>query len=65
MTKEKMTKLIVTAKLEGRRKRKTTEKITEFETCLKIIGIRKWYTVIKERKELRWTALEDMAHNEL
>jgi hypothetical protein len=39
MTKEKMTKLILTARLEGKRKRKITEKIKKFESFLKSIGI--------------------------
>jgi hypothetical protein len=40
-------------------------KINKFENNLKVTGIRKLYVGIKDRQELRWTALEDMVHSEL
>jgi hypothetical protein len=58
---------IMTIKMEGTRKRGRPRKrwIDEVEEVLKIIGIRNWNAVAKDRQEWRKIVLETKVHNGL
>jgi hypothetical protein len=57
----------MTTKIEGARKRGRPHKrrIDEVEEDLKIIGIRNWHAVAKDRQEWRKIVLEAKVHNGL
>jgi hypothetical protein len=57
----------MTTKMEGTRKRGRTRKrwIDEVEEDLKIMGIRNWHAVAKDRQEWRKTVLEAKVHKGL
>jgi hypothetical protein len=58
---------IMTTKMEGTRKRGRPRKrwIDEVEEDLKIMGIRNWHAVVKDRQELRKIVLEAKFHDGL
>jgi hypothetical protein len=57
----------ITTKMEGTRKRGRPRKrwIDEVEEDLKIMGIRNWHAVAKDRQEWRKILLEAKVHNGL
>jgi hypothetical protein len=57
----------MTTKMEGTRKRGRPRKrwIDEIQENLKIMGIRNWHAVAKDRQEWRKIVLEAKAHNGL
>jgi hypothetical protein len=57
----------MTTKMEGTRKRRRPRKrwIDEVEEDLKIMGIRNWHSVSKDRQEWRRIVLEVKVHNRL
>jgi hypothetical protein len=67
MNSERMCKKIMTTKVEGTRKRGRPHKrwIDEVEEDLKIMGIRNWHAVAKDRQECRKIVLEAKVHNGL
>jgi hypothetical protein len=67
MNNERMPKKIMTTKMEGTRKRGRPCKrwIDEVEEDLKIMGIRNWHAVAKDRQQWRKTVLEAKVHNRL
>jgi hypothetical protein len=58
---------IMTTKMEGTRKRGRPHKrrIGEVEKDFKIMGLRNWHAVAKDRQEWRKIALEARVHNGL
>jgi hypothetical protein len=66
MNNERMPKKMTT-KMEGTRKKRKTRKrwIDEVEEDLKIMGIRNWHAVAKDRQEWRKIVLEAKVHNGL
>jgi hypothetical protein len=67
MNNERMPKTIMTTKMEGTRKRGRPRKrwIDEVEEDLKIMGIRNWHAVARDRQEWRKIVLEAKVHNGL
>jgi hypothetical protein len=67
MNNEIMPKQIMTTKTEGTRKRGRPRKrwMDEVEEDLKIMGIRNWHAVAKDRQEWRKILLEAKVHNGL
>jgi hypothetical protein len=67
MNNERMPKRIMTTKMEGTRKRGRPRKrwIDEIEEDLKIMGIRNWHAVAKDRQEWRKIISEAKVHNGL
>jgi hypothetical protein len=67
MNNERMPKKIMTIKIEGTRKRGRPRKrwIDEVEDDLKIMGIRNWLAMAKDRQERRKIILEAKVHNGL
>jgi hypothetical protein len=57
----------MTTKMEGTRKRGIPRKrwIDEVGEDLKVMGIKNWHAVAKDRQEWRKTALEAKVHNRL
>jgi hypothetical protein len=66
MNNERMPKKIMTIKMERKRKRRPRKRWTgEVEEDLKIIGIRNWHAVAKDRQEWRKIVLEAKVHTGL
>jgi hypothetical protein len=67
MNNERMSKKIMTTKMEGTREigRPRKEWTDEVEEDLKIMGIRNWHAVAKDRQECSKTVLEAKVHNGL
>jgi hypothetical protein len=67
MNNERMPKKIMTTQMEGTRKRGRPRKrwIDEVEEDLKIMGIRNWHAVAKDRQEWRKILSEAKVHNGL
>jgi hypothetical protein len=65
MNNERMSKKVMTTKMEGTRKRGRSRKrwIDEVEEDLKIMGTRNWHAVAKDRQEWRKIVLEAKVHN--
>jgi hypothetical protein len=67
MNNERMPKKIMTTNMEGTRYRGRPRKrwIDEVEEDLKIMGIRYWHAVAKDRRQWRKIVLEAKVHNGL
>jgi hypothetical protein len=67
MNNERMSKKIMTSKMEGNRKRRRPRKrcVDEVEEDLKIMEIRNWHVVARDRQEWRRIVLEAKVHNGL
>jgi hypothetical protein len=67
MNNERMPRKIMTTKMEGKRKRERPRKrwTDEVEEDLKIMGVRSWHAVAKDRQEWRKIVLEAKVYNGL
>lgn len=66
MNNERMSNKIVTAIMEGIKKRRQWKRLTGVvEEDLKILGIRSWNTVARDWKEWRRLVLRAKVHNRL
>ena len=66
MNNERMSNKIVTAIMEGIKKRRQWKRLTGVvEEDLKILGIRSWNTVARDWKEWRRSVLRAKVHNRL